>query len=250
MYNFCDILLLPSCREGFGYAVAEAMACGKPVICTNSSSLPELVMEGKGGFLCEQDNIEDFVVHPTAVIEQPCAIGPRTKIWHFSHVMAGAVIGADCVLGQNTFVASTARVGDRVKIQNNVSVYDGVELEDEVFCGPSVVFTNVVNPRSAASRKNEFQKTLVREGATLGANATIRCGLSVGRYAFVGAGSVVTKEVPDHALVYGNPARLKGGICRCAMKLEKRGRRWICPSCDASYGAGKEGLVAARQGES
>lgn len=141
----------------------------------------------------------DFFVHPTAVVEKPSTVGPGTRIWHFCHVMAGAAIGADCVLGQNVFVASTARIGDHVKIQNNVSVYDGVELEDEVFCGPSVVFTNVVNPRSAISRKDELQKTLVRKGVTLGANATILCGLTIGRYAFVGAGAVVTKEVPDHA---------------------------------------------------
>jgi UDP-2-acetamido-3-amino-2,3-dideoxy-glucuronate N-acetyltransferase len=188
----------------------------------------------------------DFFVHPTAIVGQPCRIGSRSKIWHFSHVMAGAVIGADCVLGQNTFIAATARVGNRVKIQNNVSVYDGVELEDEVFCGPSVVFTNVVNPRSAISRKEEFQKTLVRKGATLGANATILCGLTIGHCAFVGAGSVVTRGVPDHALVYGSPARLKGWICRCGVKLKKKARRWLCPKCGANYTAGKEGLVVAR----
>ena len=150
-----------------------------------------------------------YFVHPTAIIEEPVQIGAGTKIWHFSHVMSGAEIGAGSTLGQNVFVASTARIGDRVKIQNNVSVYDGVELEADVFCGPSVVFTNVINPRSFIPRSLEFKKTSVRRGATLGANATILCGISIGCYAFIGAGSVVTKDLPDHALVYGNPARLK-----------------------------------------
>ena len=184
----------------------------------------------------------DSFVHPTAIVEEPARIGAGTKIWHFSHVMAGADIGSECVLGQNVFVASSVKIGDHVKIQNNVSLYDGVELEADVFCGPSVVFTNVTNPRSFVSRRKEFKKTLVQRGATLGANATILCGLTIGCYALVGAGSVVTRDVPGHALVYGNPARLKGWICRCGTKLKKRGRSWICPGCDASYTAGKEGL--------
>ncbi|MGH7829901.1 MAG: DapH/DapD/GlmU-related protein, partial [Candidatus Binatia bacterium] len=145
----------------------------------------------------------DIFVHPTAVVEEKVRIGAGTKIWHFSHVMAGAQIGTSCVLGQNVFVASTVKIGDSVKVQNNVSLYDGVELEDGVFCGPSVVFTNVINPRSFIPRRQEFQKTLVRKGATLGANATILCGVTIGHYAFVGAGAVVTKDVPDYALVFG-----------------------------------------------
>lgn len=189
--------------------------------------------------------MESFV-HPTAIVERPVKIGHGTKIWHFSHVMAGAEIGTGCILGQNVFVASTAKIGDRVKIQNNVSVYDGVELEADVFCGPSVVFTNVINPRSFISRKQEFKKTLVRRGATLGANATILCGLTIGCYALIGAGSVVTRDVPDYALVYGNPARLKGWICQCGMKLKRKGRKWICPTCRASYKAGHDGLIMAR----
>lgn len=187
----------------------------------------------------------DFFVHPTAIVEEPVRIGSGTKVWHFSHVMAGAAIGAECVLGQNVFVASTVKIGDRAKIQNNVSLYDGVVLEDEVFCGPSVVFTNVINPRSAISRKNEFQKTLVRKGATLGANATILCGLTIGRYAFIGAGSVVTKDVADFALVYGNPARLQAWICQCGIKLKKQKGRWVCPTCRLGYAADKAGLRIA-----
>ena len=185
----------------------------------------------------------DFFVHPMAIVEEPVRIGSGTKVWHFSHIMAGAEIGAECILGQNVFVASTVKIGDRAKIQNNVSLYDGVVLEREVFCGPSVVFTNVINPRSAISRKNEFQRTLVRKGATLGANATILCGLTIGCYAFVGAGSVVTKDVADFALVYGNPARLKGWICQCGIKLEKKARGWLCPVCKLCYASGKKGLL-------
>ena len=191
----------------------------------------------------------DFFVHPTAVVEEPVRIGSGTKVWHFSHIMAGAEIGAECILGQNVFVASTVKIGDRVKVQNNVSLYEGVELETEVFCGPSVVFTNVINPRSFIPRRKEFKKTLVQRGATLGANATVLCGLTIGRYAFVGAGSVVTRDVPDYALVYGNPARLKGWFCGCGIKLKKRGRGWICPDCNASYTTGKDGMMAARQRE-
>ncbi|MBI2358528.1 MAG: N-acetyltransferase [Deltaproteobacteria bacterium] len=183
-----------------------------------------------------------FFVHPTAIIEEPVAIGPGTKVWHFCHIMAGARIGADCVLGQNVFVAATARVGDRVKIQNNVSLYDGVELESDVFCGPSVVFTNVTYPRSFISRRKEFEKTLIRKGATLGANATILCGLTIGSHAFVGAGAVVTKNVPDHALVAGTPARPKGWVCRCGKTLTRRSRRWVCINCGCGYRTTKAGL--------
>ncbi len=187
----------------------------------------------------------EIFVHPTAVVEQPVRIGPGSKIWHFAHVMAGAEIGADCILGQNVFIASSVKIGDGVKIQNNVSLYDGVELESEVFCGPSVVFTNVINPRSFIPRRQEIRKTVIERGVTLGANSTILCGLTVGRYAFIGAGAVVTRDVPSHALVIGGPARLKGWVCKCGIKLSKRGRGWICPACNLAYRSTKGGLTAA-----
>lgn len=159
------------------------------------------------------------VVHPSAVVAPGAQIGAGTKVWHFSHVMAGAVVGRDCVLGQNSFVQDGAELGDRVRLQNNVSVYAGVQLGDDAFCGPSCVFTNVVRPRAHVSRKAEFALTPVGQGATLGANATVVCGNRIGRYAFVAAGAVVTRDVPDHGLVAGNPARLRGWVCSCGEKL-------------------------------
>ncbi len=179
----------------------------------------------------------DYFVHPTAVVDPPCRIGRGTKIWHFSHVMKGATIGEACSIGQNVLVASTAVVGNRVKIQNNVAVYDGVTLEDGVFCGPSMVFTNVANPRAEIVRKSEYRPTLVRRGATLGANCTVICGHTVGRYAFVGAGAVVTHDVPDYALVAGVPARQVGWICRCAasrLEFDAQGSA-ACPVCRIRY---------------
>lgn len=185
---------------------------------------------------------KSFYAHPSCTIDEPCEIGDGTKIWHYSHIMKGAKIGRDCIIGQNVLVGSGVVIGDLVKIQNNVSVYAGVTLEDSVFCGPSVVFTNVMNPRSHISRKHEFQKTLVKKGATIGANATILCGLTIGRYAFVGAGAVVTKDVPDHALVYGNPATIQGWICACGVKL-KRKSGYFCPACGEKYRKGLKGMV-------
>lgn len=179
---------------------------------------------------------DEVYVHPTACVDQPAAIGEGTKIWHFCHVMAGAAIGPRCILGQNVFVGKGAVIGRGVKIQNNVSVYGGVTLEDEVFCGPSVVFTNVINPRSPIERKDEFRPTLIRQGATLGANATILCGISIGRYAFVGAGAVVTHNVPDHALVVGVPARHTGWVCRCGCTLSRsESGAWLCARCETAY---------------
>ena len=159
-------------------------------------------------------------VHPTAVIDAPASIGAGSKIWHFTHVSAGATIGKRCTLGQNVFIAPNVRLGDNVKVQNNVAIYEGVELEDDVFCGPSCVFTNVKNPRSEIVRRGHYARTLVRRGATIGANATIVCGTTIGRYAFVGAGAVVTKgDVPDYALMVGVPARHEGWVSRHGHRL-------------------------------
>jgi len=174
-------------------------------------------------------------VDPSAVVDQPCVIGEGTSIWHFSHVMKNSTIGKKCNLGQNVHVASDVKIGNNVKIQNNVSLYTGVELEDDVFCGPSMVFTNVINPRSHVNRKNEYQRTLIRRGASLGANSTIVCGTTVGEYAFVGAGAVVTKDIPDHALVVGCPARQIGWMCRCGVRLTIRDGKSQCESCALTY---------------
>ena len=191
----------------------------------------------------------DVFIHPTAVVDDPCEIGEGSKIWHFAHVCAGARIGARCTLGQNVYVASAVVLGSGVRIQNNVSVYDGVTLEDDVFCGPSMVFTNVRNPRAHISRKHEFLPTLVRRGATLGANCTVLCGITVGRYAFVGAGAVVTRDVPDFALVVGTPARIAGWMCACGERLAfdvAPSGASTCESCDARYVGGERGVVEAR----
>jgi len=165
--------------------------------------------------------MSDFFAHESCYVDEGCEIGAGTKIWHFTHVMAGARIGRSCNIGQNVVIAPDVVVGDNARIQNNVSIYTGVILEENVFCGPSMVFTNVVNPRSHVSRKHEFRQTLVRRGATLGANSTIVCGHTIGRYAFVGAGAVVTKDVPDYALVVGNPGRVAGWMCECGVKLAR-----------------------------
>src|SRR6266699_1896836 len=161
----------------------------------------------------------DYFVHESSYVDAGARIGKDTKIWHFCHVMSGAVIGERCSLGQNVVVMAGTRIGNNVKIQNNVSIYEGVTLEDDVFCGPSCVFTNVMNPRSHVSRKHEYRPTLVKRGATIGANATVVCGHTIGRYAFIGAAAVVTKNVPDYALVVGNPGRVTGWMCECGAKL-------------------------------
>jgi len=162
----------------------------------------------------------EFTVHPSAIVDPGAQIGAGTRVWHWVHVCAGARIGARCSLGQNVYVGNRVVIGDNVKIQNNVSVYDEVTLEDDVFCGPSMVFTNVYNPRSAVSRKDEYRKTRVRRGATLGANCTIVCGVTVGEYAFVGAGAVVNRDVPDFALMLGVPARQAGWMSRFGEQLK------------------------------
>jgi len=178
----------------------------------------------------------DYFAHPTAVIDPGCQIGEETKIWHFTHIMPNCVIGTRCVLGQNVFVAEGVCLGNNVKVQNNVSLYNGVECEDDVFLGPSMVFTNVVNPRSFINRKDEFRKTIVRRGATIGANATIVCGCEIGRYAFIGAGAVVTKPVPDYALVTGNPARQTGWMSEAGARLilDEQGHA-VCPMTGDKY---------------
>ncbi|MGB7847713.1 MAG: acyltransferase, partial [Candidatus Acidiferrum sp.] len=182
-----------------------------------------------------------YFAHPTAVIDQPCEIGEGTKIWHFSHIMENCVIGPTCNLGQNVVISPGVRLGRNVKLQNNVSVYTGVELEDDVFCGPSMVFTNVINPRSHVNRRNEYQKTLVKRGATLGANSTVVCGTTIGRYAFVAAGAVVTRDVPDYALIMGVPGKQVGWMCACGVRLRGDGDPISCPACGKEYLIGKSG---------
>lgn len=177
-------------------------------------------------------------IHESAYVDDPCTIGEGTKIWHFTHVMPNCKIGRKCNLGQNVVVSSDVTLGDNVKVQNNVSIYTGVVLEDDVFCGPSMVFTNVINPRSEIVRRNEYQRTLVKKGATMGANCTIVCGTEVGRYAFIGAGAVVTKDVPDYALMVGVPARQRGWACRCGDPLPRASSgdgRIMCASCGNQY---------------
>ena len=176
-----------------------------------------------------------FFCHPTSVIEDKVEIGKGTKIWHFSHILGESKIGENCVIGQNVAVGPCVIIGDNVKIQNNVSVYKGVTLEDNVFCGPSCVFTNVINPRSFIRRMDNLLPTLVKKGASIGANATIVCGHSIGRYAFVGAGAVITSNVPDYALCYGNPARCKGWVCECGVKLNLKNNKAKCAECGKQY---------------
>jgi len=195
-----------------------------------------------------------YFVHETAVIDQPCQIGAGTRVWHFSHLMRDCRVGAHCNIGQNVVISSGCVVGDNVKIQNNVSVYAGVTIEDDVFLGPSMVFTNVINPRAFIERKAEYRATLVRRGATIGANATIVCGLTLGEYCLVGAGAVVTRDVAPFATVYGNPARLRGWACWCGAQLPleaqpgtREAAEVACRACARRYrraGAGIEQVQA------
>jgi len=178
----------------------------------------------------------DYFAHETAIIDEGCHIASGVKIWHFCHIMSGCIIGENCNIGQNAMIAPEVVLGKNVKVQNNVSIYTGVVCEDDVFLGPSMVFTNVFNPRSALNRKNQLKKTLVKKGATIGANATIVCGVEIGRYAFIGAGAVVTKTVPDYALVTGNPARQTGWMSEYGHRLhfDENGKA-LCPESMEQY---------------
>jgi UDP-2-acetamido-3-amino-2,3-dideoxy-glucuronate N-acetyltransferase len=177
----------------------------------------------------------DYFVHASSYVDEGAVVGAGTKIWHFSHILPGAVIGERCNLGQNVVVMGGTRIGNNVKVQNNVSIYEGVVLEDDVFCGPSCVFTNVMNPRSHISRKSEYRQTLVRRGATIGANATVICGATLGEYSFIGAGAVVRGEIPAYALMVGVPARRVGWMCQCGTRLDVRDGHGICKVCGARY---------------
>ncbi len=177
----------------------------------------------------------DYFVHESSYVDDGAQIGRGTKIWHFSHVMPGAVIGDRCNLGQNVVVMPGTRIGNNVKIQNNVSIYEGVILEDDVFCGPSCVFTNVLTPRSHVSRKHDYRQTVVKRGTSIGANATIVCGVTLGEYSFVGAGAVVTADVPPYALMVGVPARRVGWMCQCGERLGVADGRAACAACGAAY---------------
>ena len=180
----------------------------------------------------------EYFAHESSCIESGCTIGDGTKIWHFSHIMEGCVIGQGCNIGQNVVISPGVTLGNGVKVQNNVSVYTGVICEDDVFLGPSCVFTNVITPRAFISRKQEYRRTHIKKGASIGANATIVCGHTIGRYALVGAGSVVTKDVPDYAMVYGVPAQLKGYVCQCGEEIAFKDRLAVCQACGKRYRMG------------
>ena len=187
-----------------------------------------------------------YFVHPSSVVDPGCTIGAGTKIWHFSHIMAGCTVGERCNIGQNVVISPGVVLGKGVKIQNNVSVYTGVVCEDGVFLGPSCVFTNVINPRAFIERKSEYRETVIGTGASIGANATIVCGHRIGKYALIGAGAVVTRDVPDYALVYGNPAKVHGHVCRCGEKLVFNGGEATCGACGMRYQMTKTGTVEER----
>jgi UDP-2-acetamido-3-amino-2,3-dideoxy-glucuronate N-acetyltransferase len=178
---------------------------------------------------------KDYFVHESSYIDEEVEIGAGTKIWHFSHVLSGSRIGENCSIGQNVVIGPDVTIGNGCKIQNNISIYKGVTLEDEVFCGPSMVFTNVYNPRSAIRRMDELRPTLVRKGASIGANATLLCGITIGRYAFIGAGAVVLKDVPDYALIVGNPGKQRGWMCECGVQIFFDTEETPCKVCSQRY---------------
>lgn len=190
-------------------------------------------------------------VHDSAFVDEPCEIGSGTKIWHFTHVMPGSRLGKGCNLGQNVVISPEVVLGDNVKVQNNVSIYTGVILEDDVFCGPSMVFTNIINPRSEIVRRGEYHPTLVKHGATMGANCTILCGSTIGRFAFIAAGAVVLRDVPDYALMAGLPAKQRGWSCRCGYSLPpaKSGSTITCPHCENEYRLENEVLTPRKEGQ-
>ena len=189
--------------------------------------------------------MSDYYVHPSSFVDEGAIVGKGSKVWHFCHVLSGAVIGERCNIGQNCVIMPGVKLGNNVKMQNNVSVYEGVELEDDVFCGPSMVFTNVGTPRSHVNRRGEYERTVVKKGASIGANATIVCGHNLGRYSFVGAGAVVTRDVKDHALVVGNPARQIGWMCQCGERLTMTKGASTCGRCGNKYKESNGELVSA-----
>jgi len=193
--------------------------------------------------------MSDYFKHESAYVDDGCTIGAGTRIWHFCHILKNTRIGENCIFGQNCMVGPNVTIGNRVKVQNNVSIYDGVELEDEVFCAPSMVFTNVINPRGFIERKTEFKKTLIKRGATLGANSTVICGVTVGRYALVGAGAVVVADVPDYALMLGVPARRRGWVCKCGTTLKgaRDGHEITCSVCGSIYRPAGESLQVIKE---
>jgi UDP-2-acetamido-3-amino-2,3-dideoxy-glucuronate N-acetyltransferase len=215
-------------------------------LCCRGAKRRQEALEQKAGLrrTSVQKPDRPYFAHESAFVDEGVEIGEGTSIWHTSHILKGSRIGKHCKIGENVVVGPRVTVGNGVKIQNNVSVYEGVALEDYVFCGPSMVFTNVFNPRSEIPRMNELRQTLVKRGATLGANSTILCGITIGRYAFIGAGTVVTKDVPDHALVVGNPGRVTGWMCLCGVKLRVKGKKAACPTCEQQYRAERTGMTA------
>ncbi len=186
-------------------------------------------------------------MHESVYADEPFSIGNGTKIWHFSHILRNTVIGENCVIGQNCAIGPDVKIGNGCKIQNNVSIYKGVELEDEVFCGPSCVFTNVLTPRAFIERKNEFMPTLLKKGAAIGANSTLICGNIIGKYAMIGAGALVSKDVPDYALMAGVPARQIGWVCKCGTTLKFNDNYAACGYCRSEYSLGKENIIVIRE---